>query len=105
MGKIQYPPPTPQQSLIQLDFVYGEELEIEFDVSGYFSHSNPDAFAPDPPTGNFIAPPTVTLRQYYAGLEPTKVTFTYFDTENGSTYNYEITITAPPEPPSSPSKN
>ena len=94
MGKIQYPPPTAAQmhTVIKQCFVYGDVLEIEFAVSGYFSHDNPIAFDPDPPTGNFVAPPTLTISQYFAISEPHTVTFSYLDTTNGKKYKYEITI-------------
>ncbi len=93
MGKIQYPPPTAQMdTVIEQCFVYGEILEIEFAVSGYFSHNNPSAFNPDPPTGNFVAPPTITISQYFAIDEPGKVTFSFFDTANGKLYENKITI-------------
>jgi hypothetical protein len=95
MGKIQYPPPVvAQDNLIKQCFIYGEELEIQFDVSGHFSHDNNEAFSPDPPTGNFVAPPPVELSQYYAIHEDNVVTFTFIDTANGQTYRNQITIVA-----------
>ena len=96
MGKIRYPPPAPAplDNLIEQCFIYGEDLEIEFDVSGYFSHDNPAAFGPDPPTGNFVAPPTVELNQYFALSQNNTVTFTFLDTANGKTYQNKIMIVA-----------
>ena len=93
MGKIQYPPTgAPQDTAIRQCFVYGEDLQIQFDVSGYFSHDNPDAFDPDPPTGNFVAPPPVVLEGYHAVYQDSTVTFSFVDTANGKTYKNEITI-------------
>jgi hypothetical protein len=95
MGKIQYPPPIPvEDNLVTQCFLYGEELEIQFDVSGYFSHDINVAFDPDPPTGNFVAPPSVELSQYYALHQDSTVTFSFLDTANGITYKNEITIVA-----------
>jgi hypothetical protein len=95
MGKIQYPPTGIQQDKpIQQCFVYGEDLQITFGVSGYFSHDNPTAFEPDPPTGNFVAPPPVTLDGYHAVSQDSTVTFSFVDTANGKTYKNEITIVA-----------
>ena len=99
MGKIQYPPPTPaRDDITKQCFTYGEVLEIEFGVSGYFSHDNAEAFEPDPPTGNFVAPPIVDISQYHAVAQDSTVTFSFFDTANGKTYKNEITIlkTCPP---------
>ncbi|HEX3469669.1 MAG TPA: hypothetical protein VHT28_00655 [Silvibacterium sp.] len=96
MGKIQYPPPIPVKAdtIIKQCFVYGEVLEVQFDTSGYFSHDNAEAFDPDPPTGNFVAPPNVDISQYFAAAEDNTVTFSFFDTANGKTYKNEITIVA-----------
>jgi|SRR5271156_2565616 len=95
MGKIQYPPPAAQMdTVIKQCFVYKEELEIEFAVSGYFSHDNPTAFDPDPPTGNFVAPPSITISQYFAVAQDSTVTFSFLDTANGKKYRNEITIVA-----------
>ncbi len=95
MGKIQYPPPANQMDvIIQQCFIYGEILEIDFAVSGYFSHDNPLAFVPDPPTGNFAVPPNVDLSQYFAVSQDSVVTFSFFDTANGKTYKNQITIVA-----------
>jgi len=95
MGKIQYPPPAfTQDNLIKQCFIYDEELEIEFDTSGYFSHDNPEAFDPDPPSGNFAAPPIVDLKQYFAAAQDSTVTFSFFDTTSGKTYKNLITIVA-----------
>jgi len=88
MGKIQYPPSNQMDTVIERCFVYGEPLEVDFAVSGYFSHDNPIAFEPEPPTGNFVAP--LTLTGYQAIDESTTVTFSYFAA--GQTYKYEIKI-------------
>ena len=95
MGKIQYPPPGIEQGKPTKGcFIYGEKLEIQFDVSGLFSHDNNEAFSPDPPTGNFVAPPSLELSQYYAIDQDSVVTFTFVDTANGQTYQNQITIVA-----------
>jgi len=95
MGKIQYPPPAAEQDItIKQCFVYGEVLEIVFGVSGYFSHDNPSAFDPDPPMGNFVAPPKIDISQYFATAQDSVVTFSFFDTANGKTYKNQITIVA-----------
>ena len=95
MGKIQYPPPGIEQGKpTKQCFIYGEEVEIQFDVSGLFSHDNNEAFNPDLPTGNFVAPPSLELSQYYAIHQDNVVTFTFVDTANGQTYQNQITIVA-----------
>ena len=93
MGKIQYPPPIPiDDDNPPVCFYYGEPLEIQFDVSGYFSHDNDTAFLPNPPTGNFVAPPGVMIQGYFAVPEEVEVTFTFLDTANGTTYRNTIQI-------------
>jgi hypothetical protein len=96
MGKIQYPPPGAGQGdvITKQCFIYGEELEIQFGASGLFSHDNNEAFNPDPPTGNFVAPPSLEISQYYAIHQDSVVTFTFVDTANGETYQNQITIVA-----------
>ena len=91
MGKIKFPPDTetPTNTLHEC-FLFGEPLTVEFGDSGYFSGDNPDAFTPNPPTGNFVAP--VTIGPYNAVAQPGEVTFTFFDTVNGKTYYNKITI-------------
>lgn len=91
--KITFPPSTETPQIpIQLCFTYDEPAVFEFDNSGYFSNDNAEAFEPNPPTGNFIAP--VTIGPYTAVAQDSKVKFTFFDTVTGQTFTYEVTISA-----------
>lgn len=91
MGKITFPPGTVNPTeTIEECFPYGEPLTVEFDDSGYFSGDNPEAFTPNPPTGNFVAP--VTIGPYNAVAENNVVTFTFFDIVTGETFRYKITV-------------
>lgn len=91
MGQIKFPPSSPlPDSTVKECFTYGEPLTIQFADSGYFSHDNPEAFTPNPPTGNFVAP--VTIGPYNAVAEDQEVTFSFFDTAVGKHYKYCITI-------------
>lgn len=91
MGIITFPPGSPQITQEEC-YHYGEPLTIQFTESGYLSHDNPEAFTPNPPTGNFVAP--VTIGPYNASAEDNTVTFSFFDTVKGKSYKNIITVKA-----------
>jgi len=90
MGVITFPPSSQTTETIQECYSWGEPMNVQFTESGYFSGDNSEAFTPNPPTGNFVAP--VTIGPYNAVAQNSSVTFTFFDTVTGKSYSYEITI-------------
>ena len=75
-------------------FSFNEPLTLELNTSGYFRHDNPQAFAPNLPTGNLVGP--LEMGPYYAVPRESEVTLNFFDTANGE--EYFTTIYTRPEP-------
>jgi len=82
---------------IEVTYPYGQPITIHFSDVFYFTASNLVTFTPSLPTGSFAA--NTSIGPYYAVSADGFVLLLATDTVTGQTYAYEITITAPIEPP------
>jgi len=93
MGKITFPPGSQGTGPLEETFAFNEPLTLRLNTSGYFSHDNQQAFAPNLPIGNLVSP--LDMGPYYAVPMDNVITLRFFDTANGRTYKTRIVIGPP----------